>query len=131
MPYLRFSRARNAYVCSGCGVSIPKRQMYFRDEPHPMARLKRGLQVQYLCVVCVLGELDAREYLGTGRLQYAQRGELEFTFGTPQTDILCIPPRVHLDDFTPHLMQQLAVDPDLLQQFSPAWFESLVFDRLY
>lgn len=130
MPYLRTSRARNPYVCSGCGASIARGERYFRDEPHPMARRHRGARVQHLCALCVLGEFDGTEYLSTGRLQYVEDGQMEFAFDAPPEGVLCVPARVHLVNFTPQIVQRLAADPDLLRQFSPDWFESLVFDLL-
>ena len=51
--YLRMSRARQSYTCAGCGGPILRGALYFRDEPHPMARRHRAAVVRLLCGRCV------------------------------------------------------------------------------
>jgi len=46
-------RAARTYKCSRCGSPIPKGTIYFRDEPHPLARHHRGIEVQYFCKKCI------------------------------------------------------------------------------
>jgi restriction system protein len=53
--YLRASRAKRQYLCERCGATIAARELYFRDEPHPMARRRRGATVRHLCTRCVTG----------------------------------------------------------------------------
>src|SRR4051794_37853250 len=54
--YLVESRARYDYRCASCAKVIGKGSAYFRDEPHPMARMNRGAKVRHLCLPCVNGE---------------------------------------------------------------------------
>ena len=130
MPYLRASCARKPYRCAGCGADIRRGERYFRDEPHPRARVFRGAPVRHVCAVCVLGEKDAVEYLAPRQTQQDHNGQHRLPFGITPENLLFVPPRVHLVDITPNLLHQLARDPDLLQQLGPERFEELVFDRL-
>jgi len=121
MPYFRTSRARNLYNCAECGAEIRRRELYFRDEPHPRARYFRGIQVRHLCSVCVLGEKDAARY---------QVKQLELPFESTSGGLLYVPPRVELIDITPQLVRKLARAPDLLAELDPDRFEDVVVDRL-
>lgn len=121
MPYLCPSHARQPYSCAECGADIRKRELYFRDEPHPRARYFRGVQVRHICAVCVLGEHDAARY---------QDKQLELPFESTSKGVVYVPPRVELIDITPELMRRLAHDPDLLRQLGADRFQEVVFDRL-
>jgi len=130
MPYLRPSRARTQYTCVGCGAIIHKREPYFRDEPHPRARYLRGAEVRCICAVCVLGVDEATEFLASGGVRDRGDGQLELPFESASEGVLCVPPRVHVIDITPQLVQQLARDPGLMRELPPDRFEDIVFDRL-
>lgn len=127
MPHLRISRARRIYQCAECSTSISARQHYFRDEPHPFDRMRKGAGVRYLCLVCVLGEAQASSLLAS--LQGNDQ-QLPLGFEVEADGNLHFPPRVELVGFGPQMLEILAQDPEQLRKLTPEAFELLVCDRL-
>lgn len=127
MPYLRFSRAKYPYVCAGCSQQIAKGWPYFRDEPHPFARLRSPqLTTHQLCLTCVLGEQAAHDFLGS----LDDPRQLPLGFELTQNGFLRFPPRVELVTVTQQVLQILAAEPDRLREATPEFFEELVCNRL-
>jgi restriction system protein len=56
---VNISRAIRPYVCAECGAPIKSRTVYFRDEPHPLARHHRGIKVRHVCTLCVTGRPES------------------------------------------------------------------------
>jgi hypothetical protein len=126
MPYLRFSRAKYPYVCARCSAQISKGSPYFRDEPHPFARIRGQVETSKLCLACVLGEKAAQDLLvGLGDPR-----QLPLGFELTKNGFLKFPPRVELVDITPQILDLLSREPELLWKLSPEFFENLVCDRL-
>ncbi|PIU87705.1 MAG: hypothetical protein COZ06_05605 [Armatimonadetes bacterium CG_4_10_14_3_um_filter_66_18] len=126
MPYLRLSRARYPYACARCSAQIAKGRRYFRDEPHPFARLRGQADTRQLCVTCVLGDEAARGFVES----LDDSRQLSFGFELSPNGFLRFPPRVELLDISPQVLKLLAAEPDRLQQARPAFFEELVCNRL-
>jgi len=125
MPYLRFSRARYPYVCACC--SIARGEPYFRDEPHPFARLRSPeLTTRQVCVGCVLGERVAHDFLRS----LGDPRQLPLGFELTKNGFLRFPPRVELVTVTQEVLQVLAADPERLRDATPQFFEEFVCDRL-
>jgi hypothetical protein len=127
MPYLRFSHARYPYVCARCSSPIAKGHPYFRDEPHPFARMRGQAVTRQLCVVCVLGESAAREFLDN----LSDSAQLPLGFELTRNGFLRFPPRVELVDIRPQIVKLLAKDPELLRKIGPDTFERLICNRLH
>ena len=127
MPYLRYSRAKYPYVCARCSTQIAKGRPYFRDEPHPYARLRSPhLTTHQLCVVCVLGERGARQFLES----LDGPRQLPLGFELTKNGFLRFPPRVELVTVTEQVLQLLAADPHRLRDATPEFFEEFVCNRL-
>ncbi len=126
MPYLRFSRAKYPYACARCSEPIAKGRPYFRDEPHPFARMRGQAETKQLCLTCVLGEKTAREFfesLGDPR-------QLPLGFELTRNGFLKFPPRVELVDISPQILHLLSEEPERLWDATPEFFENLICDRL-
>ena len=126
MPYLRFSRARSPYHCARCSSRIAKGQPYFRDEPHPFARMRGQAVTRQLCIICVLGEAGARELLNG----LSDSRQLSLEFELTRNGFLRFPPRVELVDISPQILQLLAREPERIRELNPAGFEDLICNRL-
>ena len=121
MPYFRLSRARYHYRCARCEAEVRKGQRYFRDEPHPFAKYRGlGATARQLCLRCVLGPDDAREFLRS------TSGQLPLGFELTRNDFLRCPAHVELADLT----KLLASEPKRLCDLNPEVFENLICDRL-
>jgi hypothetical protein len=126
MPYLRLSRAKYPYECARCSGHIAKRQPYFRDEPHPFARLRGQAETHQLCLTCVLGEDAAYRFLHA----LGDPRQLPFGFELSRNGFLKFPPRVELVDISPQVLRLLAAAPERLRDATPAFFEELICNRL-
>lgn len=126
MPYLRYSRARYVYQCRNCSAVIRKRESYFRDEPHPFARMRGEAVTEHLCLVCVLGERGAAEFINA----ISTPGQLPLGFELTRNGFLRFPPRVELVNLTPAVIRMLGEDPERLRELNPDTFERLICDRL-
>jgi hypothetical protein len=115
---LRIFRARNPYECAFCQSPIAKGQYYYRDDPHPMARYRRGQTARQICIRCVEGDVYLREERETN--------QLELPFDKP----LIQPVRVELIDVTDALLERLRVDPDELNRVSAAQLQQFACERL-
>lgn len=127
MPYLRFSRARYPYVCASCAEPISRGQQYFRDEPHPYARMRftpgrEAAITRHHCLVCVLGSERAASLTASAQLPLG--------FELTRNGFLKFPPRVELVELTPRIIRLLADDPEYLFRLSPPSFEDLICNRL-
>lgn len=111
--YLRESRAKRSYTCLQCSTEIPKRNIYYRSEPHPFARW-RGEVVRILCYQCAHGK--------ESRLNNSQ-------LTLPITPPLIHTTRVELVDFTQELLKNLRSSPESIFRISPEQFEILICDR--
>jgi len=133
MPYLRFSRAaREQYTCARCSRTIPRRQPYFRDEPHPFARM-RDPDVAFarqLCLSCAVGQQHAQQVFRALSARASHPGQLSLGFSLTRNGFLRFPPRVESVDITPQLLNVLAAEPSLIRSLSPDAFELLICDRL-
>jgi hypothetical protein len=127
MPYLRFSRAKYTYFCARCSVRIAKGQPYFRDEPHPFARMRGQAQPNQLCLSCVLGEKAASEFFDKFIIDPRQ---LPLGFLLTRNGFLKFPPRVELVDISPQIVHLLSENPERLRDATPDFFENLICDRL-
>lgn len=126
MPFLRFSRARYPYVCAQCSARIGRRQPYFRDEPHPFARMRGQTTTRQLCLVCVLGAKSAREFVDS----LEDPNQLPLGFELTANGFLRFPPRVELVNITPQILKLLSEAPERMRDVTPSFFEELVSDRL-
>ena len=126
MPYLRFSKARYVYTCARCSTTISRGQPYFRDEPHPFARMRGSAVTRQLCMPCVLGADAAESFLEAS----SNSEQLPLGFDLTKNGFLRFPPRVELVDLTPQIIEVLARQPELMRELSPHAFEELVCDRL-
>jgi len=126
MPYLRFSRAKHPYTCARCSLQIAKGQPYFRNEPHPWARMHGQVETHKLCLTCVLGKEAARDFLAS----FGDPRQLPLGFELRSNGFLKFPPRVELVDITPQILHLLSKEPELLLEASPELFENLVCNRL-
>lgn len=126
MPYLRFSRAKYPYACAHCSAPIAKGLPYFRDEPHPFARMRGQAKTNQLCLTCVLGEKTAREFLD----RPGDPRQLPLGFELTRNGFLKFPPRVELVDISLQILHLLSREPERLWEASPEFFENLICDRL-
>ncbi len=126
MPYLRISRARYSYQCARCSNLIRRGQRYFRDEPHPFARMRGEAVTQQLCLECVLGADAVDSFLEA----FSASGQLPLGFELTRNGFLLFPPRVELVDFTPYILRMLADSPEDIHRLKPDVFESLIGNRL-
>ncbi|MCK9374623.1 MAG: restriction endonuclease [Syntrophobacterales bacterium] len=126
MPYLRFSRAKYPYACARCSEPIAKGRPYFRDEPHPFARLRGQAETRQLCLTCVLGEKTAREFLES----LGDPRQLPLGFELTRNGFLKFPPRIELVDISPQILHLLSVEPERLWGATPAFLEDLICNRL-
>jgi hypothetical protein len=135
--YLRESRAARLYVCAQCSGRIPQGVRYFRDEPHPFARMQRGETVRYICASCVLGpnneiqlpwafshirRLPERNHLGN------QVDDFQLVLPFGESGIIR-PTRVRLLSVTDTLLPRIATAEELLALDSVA-LEELICDRV-
>jgi len=128
MPYLQFYRARRHYTCAECSSAIEAGQLYFRDEPHPWARMRGQRKVRHLCTLCILGEAGKRQLLDDGELSADSQLPLDFT--PLQSGVVNIPACTEIVDISPEILKMLADDPQLLFELNPKTFETLVCNRL-
>jgi len=126
MPYLRFSRAKYPYACARCSEQIARGQAYFRDEPHPFARMRSQAKTHQLCLTCVLGEKNAHYFLDS----LGDPRQLPLGFELTSNGFLKFPPRVELVDITPQILRLLSMEPRRLRDATPAFFENLICNRL-
>jgi hypothetical protein len=126
MPYLRFSRSRYPYTCARCSGPIAKGRPYFRDEPHPFARMRGQAVTKQLCLTCVLGEKTAREFIES----LGDPRQLPLGFELTRNGFLKFPPRVELIDISPQILHLLSKEPERMWDATPEFFENLVCDRL-
>jgi hypothetical protein len=115
---LRMFRARNWYECAFCQSPIEKGQLYYRDDPHPMARYHRGQTARQICVHCIKSDV----YLEEQR----RSGQLELPFDEP----LIQPVHVELVDVTEVLLERLRLDPGEINRISAEQFEEFICERL-
>lgn len=128
---LRESRASKPYGCAICSSTILRRSRYFRDEPHPYARMFRGEEVRHLCVHCVEG-LEAKNVLIKKRLLQTPRSRDQLQLSLPFGEAVVRPTIVQLVGVTRFLEPQLLTDEELRQflcGLHPEEFEKLVLDR--
>src|SRR5918998_4662502 len=132
---LRESRASRPYSCATCSAAIPRRSRYFRDEPHPYARMFRGEEVRHLCVHCVEG-LEAKNISIEKRLLPTPRQSDQSQLTLPLGEAVVRPTIVqlirvtHLLDHCYSLMKSYAVScadsaPKSLR--SSCWIVSLLW----
>ncbi|MFZ0051680.1 MAG: restriction endonuclease [Desulfobaccales bacterium] len=126
MPYLRFSRAKYSYSCALCSGPIAKALPYFRDEPHPFARMRGQAKTRQICLTCVLGRKTAHEFLDS----LADKRQLPLGFELNRNGFLKFPPRVELVDISPQILHLLSEEPERLRDATPAFFEDLICNRL-
>ena len=133
MPHLPFSRARRTYSCARCLATIAPHQAYFRDDPHPFARMRGQAVVRHLCVPCVVGPDDAKAVTDALSSRGAHRpdhpGQLTLEFKI-RPGVLAFPPRVQLVDITPQVLDILRAQPERLRELTPDAFEVLICERL-
>jgi hypothetical protein len=128
---LRESRASNTYSCAICSAVILRRRRYFRDEPHPYARMYRGEEVRHLCVGCVEG-LEAKNVPLQKRFLQSRRPNEEVQLTLPLGEAIVRRTIVRLIGVTRRLEPQLLTDEALhhfLYGLHPEEFEELVLDR--
>ena len=128
---LRESRASRPYSCATCSAAILRRSRYFRDEPHPYARMFRGEEVRHLCVHCVEG-LEAKNISIEKRLLQTPRQSDQSLLTLPLGEAVVRPTIVQLIRVTHLLEPQLLTDEELrrfLCGLRPEEFEELVLDR--
>lgn len=82
---LRLFRATQAYICSACEKTIRKGMLYFRGEPHPMAKRHRGATTKHFCTVCAIGR--SQWEVGGGRFA-KYRPEDSFQLMLPFVEVL-------------------------------------------
>ncbi len=112
---LRMYRARRYYTCDQCDTDILRGHYYYRDEPHPMARVHRGEEVRRFCMHCV----DETDW---GDAIRASQHELQF----PDDDAAVVQ---HIS-VTDQVLRLLRRDPSSIYSLSADSFEVLVCDRL-
>lgn len=130
--YLLETRARNEYICPGCQRKIARGELHFRHDPHPYARIYQGQPITHWCRDCILASNPGPKDSVTQRLrvpivqitsQISPFTQLELPLFTPV--------KVELVGVSTILLNQLAEDPFLLYQVSPATFEEFICDRLF
>ena len=123
MRALRESRARNPYTCDQCHATIRVGHLYYRHDPHPIARYRRGEPVEYFCYLCVRGSGAPAE----PPEQVLDAEQIVLPFGGPA---IVLPTRVELIDISKELTQRILENPDEIYSIGPSKFEDLVLDRL-
>ena len=63
--YVRESRARREYTCGYCASTIERGAVYYRREPYPSDKTRRGALVQQVCFACVSGGASLSQPLPT------------------------------------------------------------------
>ncbi len=114
---LRRFRARTKYQCAFCETTIPKGQYYYRDDPHPMARYRRGHTARQMCIACITGDVYDRE-----------RGDAQRIFDF--REVISQPVRVEFVDVTDVLLKRLRLDPEEIYRITEEQLEELVCERL-
>lgn len=99
---------------------------YFRDEPHPFARMRGQAEMHHLCLTCVLGEKTAQEFLESLR----DSRQLPLGFELTRNRFLKFPPRVELLDISSQIIKLLSEEPERLLDATPAFLEKLICNRL-
>lgn len=123
MRTLRESHARNPYKCDQCHATIGVGHLYYRHDPHPIARWRRGEPVEYFCYSCVRGSGASDVPLE----QVFDAEQIVLPFGEPA---IILPTRVELIDISKGLAERILQDPDEIYSMGPSKFEDLVLDRL-
>jgi transcriptional regulator with XRE-family HTH domain len=123
MRALRESRARNRYRCDQCHATIGVGHLYYRHDPHPIARWRRGEPVEYFCYSCVRGSAASAE----PPEQLLDVEQIVLPFGEPA---IVLPTRVELIDISKALTERILKNPDEIYSIGPSKFEDLVLDRL-
>jgi hypothetical protein len=137
MAFVRLSKAQRAYTCANCANTIPKGHPYYRVEPHPMARYRRGEETKHICQSCAGGRLDASGFVKdvkshlkqisvSGR-PAAQQLSLWDLFDEP---IQAVKTEVHVVNITHDLIARLIKSPNEINNLTPKLLEELVSDRL-
>lgn len=131
MPYLRISRARTSYTCASCSTAISRGQQYFRDEPHPFARMRNPdvAVTRHRCLQCVLGTEEATR-LRESQIPAVGSAQLPLGFELTNNGFLKFPPRVEVLELSDKIIQLLAEDPQQLLELSPDRLELVVCNRL-
>jgi len=123
MRALRESRARSQYTCNQCHATIGAGHLYYRHDPHPFARYRRGEPVEYFCYLCVRGSAGPAE----PPEQVLDAEQIVLPFGEPA---IVLPTRVELIDISKRLTERILNNPDEIYSIGPNEFEDLVLDRL-
>lgn len=123
--YLSRVRARGTYVCAACGDPIPRRQVYWRHDPHPFARMQRGETARHFCLHCVPDQHP--NAVGKRRLIMPFVRLLRQDDASP----LIEPVTVRLYGASAQMLSALDADPELIHGLSPEQFEDFVCDRLF
>ena len=123
MRALRESRARNPYTCDQCHTTIGVGHLYYRHDPHPIARWRRGEPVEYFCYSCVRGSAASAE----PPEQLFNVEQIVLPFGEPA---IVLPTRVELIDVSNGLIERILKNPNEIYSIGPSKFEDLVLDRL-
>ena len=126
MPRLRLSRAGYPYECAICAGLIRRKQLYFRDEPHPFARMRGTATTRKFCLQCVLGPDTAQDVLSN----LCDSRDLPPGFELLANGFLRFPPRVSIVDLTPQVLDLLGREPERLYGLSAEEFENLVCNLL-
>jgi hypothetical protein len=148
MALTGFYRARNNYQCVSCKRMIPAGSTYFRDEPFPMARYRKGEPVRYYCTKCAPAtHWESLPLYSAARNPYyppashVDRARTLFEDPSIQAswqgdDLaeaeqrLVVPNRIIVREFTPEILRLLAESPEELNHLSYEKFECVCEDRL-
>ena len=125
--HLRQTRARKAYYCCICSSVILPGKLYFRDEPHPLARKHSGAEVKHLCSNCVLGA-NGKFVIGNPPYSYPQESrQLTLAFGE---DAVIRRTLARVVDITPLLIQRILTNPSEIYEITPEQFEWIILNRI-
>jgi hypothetical protein len=116
MAFLRLSRAKHQYRCYRCSAVIGKGQSYYRLEPHPIARIKRGEEVRHLCLICVRGQENLDKLGAQLRNYWIQEGTTEQLSLPFEESIALVETKVYVADTTSELLRSLRYDPSELHK---------------
>ena len=105
---------------------IGRRHPYFRDEPHPFARMRGTATTRHLCLQCVLGAETAKQFLSSLSGSAPLPAGLDLT----RNGFLRFPPRVSIVDLTPQIIDLLGREPERMYELTPDAFENLICNRL-
>lgn len=128
--YLILVKSRGTYLCKACDSPIPRGEHYYRDDPHPYSRTRRGLKAAQYCRSCIEGLGELRKEQVTSRIRVPEvlvHNRRKTGFDTS----LVQPLEIRIVPAAAAIVARLAADPSLLGSITPDDFEEFVCDRLF